>query len=161
VGQLNQLTPSWYSRHFSSDSGQVVCLLQLRSTQPFILNWWINRVPASNNRGKGGSAAFARWQVTLCDPIWHAGSRSGAGASSVNCYTALSYLYLTHTERKKYQCTHTHTHTHRPVSQLSSGITGRSHSTRDCMSVQASCVGDGRTSSRKTSFYRITRRHTT
>ena len=45
-----------------------------------------------------GDAASARWQVTLCDPIWHAGSRSGAGVSSTNRYTALPfsfYLYRT------------------------------------------------------------------
>jgi len=42
-----------------------------------LLNWWINRVPASHSWGKGGSAASAEWQVTLRDPIWHAGSRNG------------------------------------------------------------------------------------
>jgi len=39
-GQLNQLTPGIVT--LFSDSGQVVCLHRLRSTQPFILNWWIN-----------------------------------------------------------------------------------------------------------------------
>ena len=27
--------------------------------------------------GKGGKVTSARWQVTLCDPIWHVSSRSG------------------------------------------------------------------------------------
>ena len=31
------------------------------------------------------------WQVTLCDPIWHASSRSG---ESANCYTSLLYFTL-------------------------------------------------------------------
>jgi len=31
-----------------------------------IINW----------RGKGGNITSARWQVTLCDPIWHVSSRS-------------------------------------------------------------------------------------
>ena len=35
---------------------------------------------------KGGSAASAGWQVTLCDPIWHSGSRSGAVLCCTNCY---------------------------------------------------------------------------
>ena len=47
------------------------------STQPFILNWWINRVPAVTTAGVR-DAASAGWQVTLRDPIWLAGSRSGA-----------------------------------------------------------------------------------
>jgi len=29
-----------------------------------------NRVPASAG-GKGGILTSVRWQVTLCDPIWH------------------------------------------------------------------------------------------
>jgi len=74
-----------------SDSGKVVCLRRLRSTQPFILNRWINRVPADHGRGKGGSAASAGWQVTLCDPTWHAGCRCGA---LLLAQTAMAYNTL-------------------------------------------------------------------
>ena len=44
---------------------------------------------------RAGDAASTGGQVTLCDPIWHAGSRSSAGASSTNCYTALLSYYPT------------------------------------------------------------------
>ena len=37
----------------------------LRSTQPFILNWWINRVPADSAGVRAGVAASVGWQVTL------------------------------------------------------------------------------------------------
>ena len=46
-------------------------------------------------KGKGGNVTSAGWQVTLCDPIWHVSSRSGAVLVALNCYT-LPYLpYLT------------------------------------------------------------------
>jgi len=51
-GQLNQLT---LGIHFCSDSGQVVYQCRLVSTQPFILNWWINQVlDCYTGWGKGG-----------------------------------------------------------------------------------------------------------
>ena len=42
-----------------------------------------------------GTAASAGWQVTLCDPIWHAGSRTGVVlvAQTVICFPYL-FLYL-------------------------------------------------------------------
>jgi len=43
---------------------------QHRSTQPCIPPGSLNRVPASAG-GKVGIHTSARWQVTLCDPIWH------------------------------------------------------------------------------------------
>jgi len=43
------------------------------------------------DRGKGGSAASAGWQVTRCDPIWHAGSCSVA---VLLAQTAMRFLYL-------------------------------------------------------------------
>ena len=50
-----------------------------RSTQPCIpLGSSLNRVPALIGWGKGGNVTSAGWQVTLCDPIWHVSSRSGA-----------------------------------------------------------------------------------
>jgi len=42
-----------------------------------------------------GDAAAARWQVTLCDPIWHAGSRSSGMLPSTNCYSALPLPFFT------------------------------------------------------------------
>jgi len=48
-------------------------------------------VKLSTGWGKGGSAASAWWQVTLCDVIWHAGSRSGA---MLLAQTAIRFLYL-------------------------------------------------------------------
>jgi len=49
-----------------------------RSTQPCISLGLLNRVPAFIGWGKGGNVTSAGWQVTLCDPIWHVSSRSGA-----------------------------------------------------------------------------------
>ena len=36
--------------------------------------------------GKGGKVTTARWQVILCDPIWHVISCSGEVISITNCY---------------------------------------------------------------------------
>jgi len=64
-----------------------------RSTQPCIpLNW----VPALTGWGKGGNVTSAGWQVTLCDPIWHASSRSGA---MLVAQTAIRFLTL-HVDRQ-------------------------------------------------------------
>jgi len=49
-----------------------------RPTQPCIPLGSLNRVPAFVGWGKGGNVTSAGWQVTLCDPIWHESSRSGA-----------------------------------------------------------------------------------
>ena len=82
--QLNQVTPDIAGT--SVTSGQFVYLRWLRSTQPFILKWWINWVPA---RVRAANAASARWQITLCDPIWCAGSHSSAVllAQLLYCFT--------------------------------------------------------------------------
>jgi len=37
----------------------------------------LNRVAAVISWGKGGNATSTRWQVTMCDTIWHASFRSG------------------------------------------------------------------------------------
>ena len=34
--------------------------------------------PREDVGGNGGNVTSLRWQVTLCDPIWHVSSRSGA-----------------------------------------------------------------------------------
>jgi len=47
-----------------------------RSTQPCIPPGSLNRVPASAGV-RAGTVTSARWQVTLCDPMWHVSSRSG------------------------------------------------------------------------------------
>jgi len=46
---------------------------------------------ASHGRGRAGDAASAGWQVALYDPIWHAGSRSGA---VLVAQTAIHFLYF-------------------------------------------------------------------
>jgi len=48
-----------------------------RSTQPCVHPRSLDRVPALIGWGEGGNVTSARLQVTLCDPIWHASSRSG------------------------------------------------------------------------------------
>jgi len=48
-----------------------------RSTQPCISLGSLNRVQALISWGKGENVTSAGWQVTLCDPIWHASFRSG------------------------------------------------------------------------------------
>jgi len=71
-------------RHSCSDSEQVVYLRRLRSTQPFVLNRWKNRVSAVTTAGvKAGDAASAGWQVTRCN---------GAGALAQTATLHLPFL---------------------------------------------------------------------
>ena len=42
--------------------------------------------------GKGGNVTSARWQVTLCDPMWHVSSRSGVATLR----TAIHFYLLTY-----------------------------------------------------------------
>jgi len=42
----------------------------------------LNRVPALIGWGKGGNVISARWQVTLCDPLWQVSFHSG----ETNCW---------------------------------------------------------------------------
>jgi len=44
----------------------------------------LNRVPALTGWDKGENVTSARWQVTLCDPVWHVSYRSG----EASCITA-------------------------------------------------------------------------
>jgi len=45
--------------------------------------------------GKGENVTSARWQVTLCDSIWHARtSRSGVAMYTASCYTRLLHFTL-------------------------------------------------------------------
>ena len=62
-----------------------------RSTQPCIALASLNRVPTVIGWGKGGNVTSAGWQVTLCDPIWHVSSRSGA---VLVAQTAIRFLTL-------------------------------------------------------------------
>jgi len=64
-----------------------------RSTQFCIPLGSLNQVPALIGGGKGGNVTFARWQVTLCDPIWHVSSRSSAVLVAL---TAICFLTLQH-----------------------------------------------------------------
>ena len=63
-----------------------------RSTQPCIPLGSLYRVRALIGWGKGGNVTSAKWQVTLCDPIWHVSSRSGA---VLVAQTAIRFLTLT------------------------------------------------------------------
>ena len=46
--------------------------------------------------GKCGNVSSAGWQVTLCDPIWHASSRSGEANCCKLLYSVLLILlYIT------------------------------------------------------------------
>jgi len=62
-----------------------------RSTQPCIPLRSLNPVPALIGWGEGGNITSAGWQVTLCDPIWHVSSRSGA---VLVAQTAIRFFYL-------------------------------------------------------------------
>ena len=47
--------------------------------------------------GKGRNVASAGWQVTLCDPIWYASSRSGDGRLACKLlYPSLLLLFFTY-----------------------------------------------------------------
>jgi len=50
-----------------------------------------HRVPAVYGQVRAGDAASARWQVTLRDQIWQAGSRSG---EVLLAQTVIPYLYI-------------------------------------------------------------------
>jgi len=65
-----------------------------RSTQPCIPLGSLNRVPALIGWGKGGNVTSAGWQVTLCDPIWHVSSRSGAVLVAQTAIRFLSFPFL-------------------------------------------------------------------
>jgi len=62
------------------------------STQPCIPPWSLNWVPASIGWGKGGNVTSTGWQVTLCDPIWHATSHSSEACCKLP-YSIYLYLY--------------------------------------------------------------------
>ena len=43
--------------------------------------------------GKGGNVTAAGWQVTLCDPIWHVSSRSGAALVAWTAIRFFTFLW--------------------------------------------------------------------
>jgi len=65
-----------------------------RSTQPCIPLGSLNQVPAFIGWGKGGNVTSAGWQVTLCDPMWHMSSRSGAVlvAQTAICFFTFTFF---------------------------------------------------------------------
>ena len=65
-----------------------------RSTQPCIPLGSLNRVPALIGWGKGGNVTSAGWQVTLCDPIWHVSSCSGAVLVAQTAIPFITLPYL-------------------------------------------------------------------
>jgi len=52
-------------------------------------------VESTGYRVQGGNVTSAGWQVTLCDPMWHASSRSGVATlrTAITCYL-LTYLQV-------------------------------------------------------------------
>ena len=62
-----------------------------RSTQPCIPPRSLNRVPDIIGCGKGGNVSSAGWQVTLCDPTWHANSYYSPVYSSIRFALMLCY----------------------------------------------------------------------
>ena len=65
-----------------------------RPTQPCIPVGLLNRVPALIGWGKGGNVTSAGWQVTLCDPIWHVSSCSGAVLVAQTAIHLFTFLLL-------------------------------------------------------------------
>jgi len=57
------------------------------------LSGLLNQVPASVGWGKGRNVTSVRWQVTLCDPIWHVSSRSGKACCEL-LYQVILLLHL-------------------------------------------------------------------
>ena len=88
-----QPTPRLIQWPSSGGYTTLVCIVTkpTRSTQPCIPLGSLNRVPAVIGWGKGGNVTSAGWQVTLCDPIWHVSSRSGA---VLVAQTAIRFLTL-------------------------------------------------------------------
>jgi len=76
----------------------------LYSTQTCIHLGSVNQVPVLTGWGKGGNISSARWQVTLCDPIWHARFHSGkAGWKMLHFIYALTYEPLQYVEQTFYK----------------------------------------------------------
>jgi len=67
-----------------------------RSPQPCIPSGPPNRVPALIGWGKSKNVTFAKWQVTLCDPIWHASSRSSEACLQTAILRLLYFTILTY-----------------------------------------------------------------
>ena len=65
-----------------------------RSTQPCIPPGSLNRVPASAGVN-GGNITSVGLQVTLCDPTWHASSRSGVAAEHCELLYPYTLLFFT------------------------------------------------------------------
>jgi len=62
---------------------------------------WVAKSSTSFGCGKHGNVTAARWQVTLCAPIWHVISRSGVVISITNRYIRFTFLLL-HLDRPRF-----------------------------------------------------------
>jgi len=71
------------SRYVTSQLGQ----LSLASLRGRLIEY-------SFGWGKDGNVTAAGWQVTLCDPMWHASSRSGVATLRTAIHLLLTYLLL-------------------------------------------------------------------
>jgi len=87
--RLSELSLSAFKRQLKNHIGGNQA--NYRSTQPCIPLGSLNRVPALIDWDKRGNVTSAGWQVTLCDPIWHVSSRSGA---VLVAQTAIRFLTL-------------------------------------------------------------------
>jgi len=53
----------------------------------------VAKLSTSFGWGKGKNVTYARWQVTLCDPIWNVRPRSsGAGCNTLR--TVMLHLFI-------------------------------------------------------------------
>jgi len=76
--KLTHVGPGYNWDRWPSSGGYTIsgCNQPTRSTQPCIPPGSL-KSSTSFGWGKGGNITSAGWQVTLCDPVWHASSRSG------------------------------------------------------------------------------------
>jgi len=68
------------SRYVTSQLGQLSLASFLGRVIEYRFGW-----------GKDGNVSSAGWQVTLCDRIWHASSRSGMGGDLANCCIGVTF----------------------------------------------------------------------
>ena len=79
-------------RHYATHNAQLHTSEVNSASHPS----WVAKSSTSCGWGNDGKVTAARWQVTLCDPIWHAISRSGVVMSITNCYIRVYFLFFTY-----------------------------------------------------------------
>ena len=99
-GRLNQLTPVIASTSISTLGKSFTCISLGLLSLLFLIGGQIKYQMA---RVRVGDAASARWQVTLCDPIWHAGSCTG---EVLVAQTAICFIFTARGYAKRGICRH-------------------------------------------------------